>query len=149
MESTKQVIEINGVKMEIDLREAKVARVDTLKVGTRVKLLRKDYGGDYKVCGGVVVGFDAFERLPTIRIAYIEGGYIDSPLKFFSFNSATKDAELIVDDGADELDFNMATVMGQLDRHIETKRIEHEKAIEGRRLFVKHFGEALGAPVEA
>ena len=34
-------VEINGVKMDVDLRTAK--RVDTMKVGTRVKVLTRSY----------------------------------------------------------------------------------------------------------
>ena len=42
--SEKRIIEINGVKMEIDTRHA--VRVDKLAVGTRVKVIRKKYGDE-------------------------------------------------------------------------------------------------------
>ena len=47
MEDEKEymkTIEINGVKLEIDLRTAK--RVDTFKIGDNVKVLKKEYGDD-------------------------------------------------------------------------------------------------------
>lgn len=139
------IVEINGVKMEIDMRHAKVARVDTLRVGTRVKLMMKQYDG-HKVCGGVVVGFDAFELLPTIRIAYVEPSYgIGSPLKFFSFNAESKDAELLIDDDGEELMIARETLLQQIDRDIESKRAAFEGAEQAREFFIRHFG-ALASP---
>ena len=44
------IIEINGLKLEIDLRSAK--RIDSFRVGDNVKILRKDYNS-YKSCYGV------------------------------------------------------------------------------------------------
>lgn len=32
MEDTKRIIEINGVKLELDLRQAEVTQIDTFKV---------------------------------------------------------------------------------------------------------------------
>ena len=51
-------IEINGVKMDVDMRHAKVRKTESLKVGDRVKLLQKKYGNSYEVNAGVVIGFD-------------------------------------------------------------------------------------------
>ena len=149
MNEQTTIIEINGVKMEVDLRHAKVARIDTLKVGSKVKLLRKGYSNDFTVNSGVVVGFDDFKAQPTIRIAYIETCYSEAPLKFFAFNASSKDCELLPDDDDAEAAFSMATVVGQLDRAIELKRIEHEKAVEARRLFLLHFGAAFTAKESA
>lgn len=147
MDQSTTIVEINGVKMEIDLRHAKVARVETLKVGTKVKVLRKVYDG-HAINSGVVIGFDAFEKLPTIRVAFIEVSYSDTPLKFFAFNADTKDAELLIDD-SDDISFNRDSIMQSLIRHIETKRIELEKAQSAHDLFLKHFGEILNASVVA
>lgn len=49
---TKRIIEINGVKLEIDTREA--VSIDTVKVGDPVKVLIKDYSS-YKSFPGVVI----------------------------------------------------------------------------------------------
>ena len=40
-EDNKRIIEINGIKMEVDLRNAK--RIDTFKVGDPVKVLDMTY----------------------------------------------------------------------------------------------------------
>lgn len=44
--SETTIIEINGVKLEIDLRHAK--RIDNLRVGDTVKVLRKRYDDSYE-----------------------------------------------------------------------------------------------------
>ena len=55
----KRIIEVNGVKMEIDLRNAKV--VENYKVGDYVKVLIKEYNS-YKSYIGNIIGFDNFEK---------------------------------------------------------------------------------------
>ena len=47
-------IEIRGQKLELDTRVA--VRADVIKVGSRVKLLKKDYSG-HKVLHGIIIGF--------------------------------------------------------------------------------------------
>src|SRR5690606_28503543 len=69
----KTIIEVNGVKLEVDLRTAK--RVDELRVGDRVKVLTKDYRGEYEVHAGTIVGFEPFENLPTVIVAYLKRDY--------------------------------------------------------------------------
>lgn len=39
----RRIVEINGVKIEVDMRTAK--RVDSFRVGDNVKVLDKDYNG--------------------------------------------------------------------------------------------------------
>lgn len=89
--SEKTIIEINGVKLEVDLRNAK--RIDEFKVGDNIKFLRKDYS-DYKSLPGVIIAFDHFEKLPTIIIAYIEDSYSECVVKFAYYNAQSKDMEI-------------------------------------------------------
>ena len=95
----KQIIEINGVKLEVDLRNAK--RVDHFTVGSRVKILEKPRydGGDVQIFSGVIVGFEQFASLPTIVVAYIATGYNESePIKICYINEKTQAKyELIAD----------------------------------------------------
>ena len=44
-EDNKRIVEIDGVKIEVDLRKAK--RVDSFQVGDNVKILEKKYNDDY------------------------------------------------------------------------------------------------------
>lgn len=55
MENGKTIIEVNGVKLEVDLRTAR--RIDEIRIGDRVKVLIKGYS-DYKVHAGTVIGFE-------------------------------------------------------------------------------------------
>ena len=65
MDKQTTIIEVNGIKLEVDLRTAK--RVDQLRVGDRVKVLNKAYDG-YEVLPGTVVCFEPFEKLPTTSV---------------------------------------------------------------------------------
>ena len=82
----KRIVEIDGVKIEVDLRTAK--RVDTYKVGDNVKILDKQYS-DYKVKPGIIVDFAEFQELPTMVIAvFNEGTWVSSPsIEFIYYNA--------------------------------------------------------------
>lgn len=87
-------IEVNGVKMEVDTRHAR--RIDTIKIGTKVKVRLKENYEPERVYPGVVVGFEPFPSRPTIIIAYIKHTYTQTGLAFLYYNEDTKDAEVIV-----------------------------------------------------
>lgn len=91
MENTKRIVEVGGVKVEVDLRTAKT--VSEYKVGDRIKLLKKDYS-TYEVYPAVIVGFDEFQKLPTIIIAYVKNKYSEYVLDFAYLNSESKDMEI-------------------------------------------------------
>ena len=138
-----QVIEINGVKMEVDLRHAK--RVDTFRVGDRVRiLLKKDsYGGQPTVCSGVIVGFEPFEELPTIVVAYVDTERWSSAdaLQFAYINSskASREKFEVVADADGVLHIEKDAVLAQMDRAIEKARVELEEKQERRAYFLRHF----------
>lgn len=91
-EEQTRIVEINGVKMEVDLRHAKVIH-ENLKVGSKVKLLTKtDYHGA-AVYPGVVIGFENFTDLPTIIVAYTDISYSKAELKFAHINNDKKSVE--------------------------------------------------------
>ena len=143
MSDTTRIIEIEGVKIEVDLRTAK--RIDHLQVGSRVKVLTKTYSG-HQVHPGVVVGFEPFEKLPTIVIAYLEVDYSKVDLKFLHFNANTKEIEVIaaVDD---PLDFDRDRVRSFFDR----ARAKLDRAIEEnemRRQYFEQNFKQFWAPVE-
>lgn len=135
--SEKTVIEINGVKMEIDLRHAK--RIDTLSVGDRVKVLVKRYT-DYAVYGGTVIGFEPFAKLPTVIVAYVETNYSTADIKFLYYNAETKETEIIKAIDDDQLDINKAGVIAQFNREIEKKENELRDIKEKKHYFLEKFG---------
>lgn len=96
--SNIQQVEINGVKFEIKLDNAK--KIETFQKGSRVKLLKKIYGGTFVSCPGIIVGFDDFKNLPTIIIMYLDE--YSHEISFEYMNNQSKDVELcaMVDDEA-------------------------------------------------
>lgn len=127
-----QVIEVNGVKLEVDMRYAR--RIDTLRVGSKVKVMTKGYGNDFKVHSGVVVGFEPFPDLPTIIVAYVEASWSSSELKFQSINSKTEGFQIVaaVDD---DLQLDREQIIAQMNREITKK----EQEIDGIRERISYF----------
>lgn len=134
----KQIIEINGVKLEVDLSEAKV--ITNYKVGDCVKVLKKKYS-DYESMPGVLVGFDAFEKLPTLIIAYLEN---QAEIKFVYFNAESEDLE-ICPMNVKDLPFAKARVLELMDRNI-TKA---EESLTDLRLKKQFFLDEFGKYFEA
>lgn len=133
METT--VIEIGGVKLEVDLRTAK--RIDTLRVGTAVKVLTKPSYGDPQVSAGVVVGFEPFPTLPTILVAYMTESYSSAEVKVIAINANTKDTELIA--SVDDALFDRDEVLRKFDKQIATKQRELDTIKEQRTYFESNF----------
>lgn len=138
MNQEKQIIEINGVKMEVDMRYAK--RVEHLQVGSRVKCLIKGYSDDYKVLPGVIVGFEPFEKLPSIIVAYLETDYSSASIKFKSYNTKCTDFEIVADIDNNALEVNKSDILNKFDRELERKRLELEEIEQKRDFFTKTFG---------
>jgi hypothetical protein len=141
----RTIIEINGVKMSVDLRTA--VRVDQLRVGDRVKVLVKNYS-DYSVHPGIIIGFDPFKNLPTIIAAYIEIKYDKTELKFVHFNANSKDTELVKAIDDDAIDLSKSDVEAFFDREI----LKHNNAIgdlnNKREYFRRHFRSYWSSAVE-
>ena len=147
MDKQTTIIEINGVKLEVDLRTAK--RVDTLRIGDRVKCLVKGYGGSMSTHAGIVVGFEPFPSLPTIVVAYLDTGYSSGTLKFQTFNSETKDFEVVADIDNNALEVDKGHILAQFDRDASKKRQELDDIEAKRAFFMAHFGRYFEALAEA
>ncbi|WP_010337813.1 hypothetical protein [Sphingobium yanoikuyae] len=130
MDDTKQIIEVNGVKLEVDLRTAR--RIEELRVGSRVKVLTKTYNGT-EVHPGIVVGFEPFPSKPTIIVAYVKSEYNAVGLHTLSFNSDTKDVEIIASID-DDFSVSKAEVLGWFDRE-ERKHIDALTELDAKRAF--------------
>lgn len=135
--SEMTIVEINGVKMEVDLRHAKIVH-ENLRVGTKVKVLTKnDYSGP-SVYAGVIVGFEPFPSLPTIIVAYIDTSFTGG-LKFAYINSNSAEKWEIVPSLDDELPIAKNDVLAQFDRQIEQKEAELRDLKGKRDFFLRHF----------
>lgn len=134
--SEKTIIEINGIKMEIDLRHA--VRIDNLQVGDRVKVLIKAYDS-YKVYAGTIVGFEPFQNLPTIIVAYVVSDYSSADVKFLYFNSQSKETEIVKAIDNDQMDIDKAGLLKAFDRDIDKHEREIEAIREKRDYFLGQF----------
>ena len=135
---TTRIIEVNGIKLEVDLRQA--TRIDEFKVGDRVKLLKKEYGDKYVPYVGVIVGFDNFKTHPTIIVAYIKTDYNTASILFEYINSSSTDIELT---GVEKYDipFTKADVLDKLDKEILKKEEEVKDMATKRKYFLDMFGK--------
>ena len=138
MGAEKRIIEIDGVKVEVDLRQAK--RVDSFRVGDNIKILEKD-SSDYKVKPGIIVDFAEFNSLPTIVIAVFEvGSYWNTPsIKFIYFNEKTADKVEMVPASEDEIKLSKDGVIEKFEREIQKKKNEYTDLQNQLEYFKKHF----------
>ncbi len=135
--SEKTIVEINGVKMEVDLRHATIVH-ENLHVGSKVKVLAKsDYSGP-QVWPGVIVGFEPFPSLPTIIVAYMDTSY-SGGLKFAHINSKSADKWELVPSVDDELPLAKGDVLSRFDLDIEKKQAELGELNAKRAFFLRHF----------
>jgi hypothetical protein len=139
MSEETQVVEINGMKLEVDMRTAK--RVDTFKIGTKVKLLVKSDYGESSVCSGVIAGFEPFEELPTLIVCYIEMTWNEAKLKFVHINEKTRDKYEIVASLDETLPIEKADIVKQMDKAIEAKQQEIADIERKRDYFLKYFNQ--------
>ena len=138
MDDTKRIIEIDGIKVEVDLRTAK--RVDSFRVGDNVKILDKSYQ-DYKVKPGIIVDFAEFQELPTIVIAvFEEGSWSGAPsIKFIYYNKSTSEKVEIVPATEDEIKVSKDSVVEKFEREIQKKKNEWIDLKNQLEYFKKHF----------
>jgi hypothetical protein len=130
-----RIVEINGVKIEVDLRTAK--KIENYKVGDRVKLLLKKYN-EYVSYPGVIAGFDEFKNLPTLVIAYLENGYSGNGLNFSYVNSETKDTEICAAKDY-ELTVSKESVLEYFDRERFKKERELSDLSDKRSFFERNY----------
>ena len=144
--SEKKIIEVNGVKLEVDMRYAK--RIDEFRVGDTVKVLdNRSERNELKT--GVITDFANFKELPTIMVAvYKQGSYWESPtIEFIPYNSETEGIE-IVGVSAEEVIVSRETVVQKFDDQIAKKRDELNDLIIKRDTFAKYFGNSTEIPSE-
>lgn len=136
--SEKRIIEINGIKLEVDLSTAR--KIDEFKVGDNVKVLKKGYNDTFDVLAGVIVEFVNFKELPTMIIAMFRQDYNGCRIEFINFNAQTKDVE-ITPCCEHELKLEKCRVIDKFNNEIEKKKSEMEELMNKRDWFEKHFAK--------
>lgn len=140
METNKTVIEINGIKLEVDLRTAK--RIDEFKIGDNVKVLKKN-GSDYEVINGVIIDFVGFKELPTIQIITFKQDYWGAKIDFINFNANSKDVEITLCT-EHELKLEKGRVIDKINQEIEKKKAELDEIQSKKNYLLKFFGKYFG-----
>ena len=133
----KQIIEINGIKMEVDLREAQT--IETYKVGDHVKLLVPQYGDSFKSHSAAIIGFDAFAKQPTIIAAYLDADFGKASVKLAYINNGSKYEIVHACDG--DIPFSKQQVIELLDTAIGGKQKELDEAKWHKSQFETWFGK--------
>jgi len=132
----RRVVEVGGVKLEIDMRHAKV--IENYKIGDDVRVLIKKYGDAYESHPGVIVAFHEFKNLPSIVILYLDSSYSECKLETVIINSKTEAVE-ICPASPHEIPFDFERVVDLLDRIILKQERELEDAIAKKSYFINHF----------
>lgn len=138
METNKRIIEVNGVKLEVDLSQCRV--VENYTVGQPVKVLVKTYGDKFTSYPGMIVGFDNFTSRPTIIICYLEHSYNAADIKFVYFNAESKDIEICPMNSKD-LGVEREEIMAAMDAQIASKKNEMDGLIARKQYFLAEFGK--------
>ena len=147
MTEQNKIIEINGVKFEVDARSATLRQIDTIRIGARVKVLEKKYGDTYEVKHGVVVGFEPFKDLPTVIIAHINLEYQKAPeIKFLYFN-AKSEVQIVISDENDKAALQASDIVGAFDRDILKKEQEISDLKDRKAYFSRNFESYWSAMV--
>ncbi len=132
-----RTVEIGGVKVDIDMRYAK--KVESYRIGDRVKVLVKSYS-NYKPYPGVIVAFDMFEKLPTITVAYVKNEYNSSSIEFAYIHGGDKDDDQPeIAPLNDDILLDKGGVLESFQYEIEKKRAEIEDIERKRSYFLTHF----------
>jgi len=135
--TNEKIIEINGTKLEVDMRYA--TRIDTLQIGTKVKVLDKSYG--VRVVHGVVIGFEPFSTLPTIIIAYVKPSTYSNPcsVEFLYYNSDTKDYEVIAAHNDDDQALDKKQIVESMDYEMNQLKNKIEEIEKAKQYFLNKF----------
>jgi hypothetical protein len=139
-EETKRIIEINGIKMEVDLRNAK--RIDTFKVGDPVKVLDMNYANG-EIKAGVIVGFAEFQKKASIEIMVLDNSYSGIDFKFITVSSETDSKYEIVHYNNYEKIFTQSNVIDKFNREIERKKLEIAELERKKKYYVDDFSKAF------
>jgi vacuolar-type H+-ATPase subunit I/STV1 len=135
-DAQKRIVEINGIKMEVDLRQCKV--IEHYKVGDQIKILVKEYD-KYQSYPGVIIGFDDFRNKPSIVIAYLKTGY-DTEVKFVTFHEGLEDYEIAPLNELDKF-FSKSEAVEKLQYKIDTKEQELKELEQKKKYFESTFHE--------
>ena len=146
MDNTKRIVEIDGVKIEVDLRNAKV--IDTYHVGDPVMVLHNaDQYNEALICTGVIVSFNEFNGIPAIQVMELN-------MRSYSDDVGFKIVSIVHGDkpkrGISIAPYNRyegliskSNVVTKLNRKIAQKELELEELNSQMKYFVDEFSKSF------
>jgi uncharacterized phage-like protein YoqJ len=138
----KRIVEIDGVKLEIDLRTAKV--IDHYKIGDPVRVLHT--GNEYNsatINPGVIVGFCEFESAPAIEILELKKEYSGINFNLVTIISGQKNNVQIAPYDKYEGLVSQSDVITRFDREIQAKELELADLKLKKKYFIDDFSKAF------
>jgi hypothetical protein len=136
----KRIVEIDGVKLEIDLRTAKV--IDHYKIGDPVRVMIGDtYGNPIKA--GVIVGFCEFEKNPAIEILVLDSDYSNINFKTVTIISGKENKVQIAPYDRYEGLISQTDVVTRFDREIQKTELELADLKLKKQYFIDDFAKAF------
>jgi hypothetical protein len=146
-ENSKRIVEIDGVKLEIDLRTSKV--VDHYKVGDPVRVMLDDtYGSPIRA--GVIVGFCEFEKNPAIEVLVLDESYSSNVnFKTITIVSGKENKAQIAPYEKYAGFVSQSNVVTRFDREIQKKELELADLKLKKKYFIDDFAKAFERIVPA
>jgi len=141
-DENKRIVEINGVKLEVDLRTAKV--IDHFKVGDPVRVYhpkRDHYSASIKV--GVIVGFCEFSKTPAIEVMELNDEY--SGIEFRTIvigQDINEELQIAAYDKYEGL-ISRSNVVEKFDRKIQEEELKLADLKLKKEYFINDFAKAF------
>lgn len=142
--SEVQTYLIQGTHFEIS-RAPEQPPVTFVRIGDRVKIMKKTYDNKYQSYPGIVVSFDNFKDLPTFNIVYVDAQYNSCNIIMVAYNESTTDYKVcFVPNDSKELDIDKTMILKYFEKAIETKKNELSDLMYKMSYFEKNFGKFFG-----
>ena len=138
-DENKRIVEIDGVKLEVDLRNAKV--IDHYKVGDPVRVLSND--SSERIHPGVIVGFCEFDKSPAIEIMILENNYRSIEFSIITLVHGKSNKYQIAPLDKYQGLLSQTNIITQFDREIQKKELELADMKLKKEYFIKDFAKAF------
>jgi hypothetical protein len=142
MDENKRIVEVEGVKIEVDLRTAKV--IEHYKIGDPVRILHPstDFNAA-SVNAGVIIGFCDFAENPAIEVLELTVDYSGTNFRTVLIISGQKNQVQIAPYDKYEGLISQADVVTRLDREIQKKELELADLKLKKKYFIDEFSKAF------
>lgn len=133
-----------------EISEPQMVRKQVLRVGDRVAVLEK--GSSYtapKIHDGVVIGFEPFRSLPSIKVAYVEVEYQKGSVKTLVFNDKSDEAFELVAAMDDRGPFEYQKALAMFDSQVADAERALEKITAERAYFIRHWQRTMAVAADS